>query len=445
MKILTFKKGVHPPQNKYLTQNMAIEYLLPEGDLVFPMSQHVGTPCEPIVKKGDKVLLGQRIGEPKDAVSVPIHSSVSGIVKDVIPYLVPGGNKVLSVIIENDKQYEKCEGLAPRKDYHNLSKQELTSIIRDAGVVGMGGATFPTHIKLTPPADEKIDSIIVNGAECEPYITSDYRVMLEETDRVVQGLKIVLYMFPNAKGYIGIEDNKKKAIEAMRNAVKNEPNIEVKVLKTKYPQGGEKQLIYAITGRKVPEGAIPAKIGCIVQNVETMVAIERAVLRGRPLMRRIVTVTGGAIQNPKVFNVRLGTSFRELINAAGGFKEEPVKIISGGPMMGIAISSIDVPVVKSTSSIVCMTAKEAALPEENVCIRCGKCVNACPMNLVPTEMNRAVVKGDYERFEKLHGMDCIECGCCSYVCPSKRYLVQSFRTAKKIIMDNRRNRGEHNV
>ncbi|TDT61131.1 electron transport complex subunit RsxC [Fonticella tunisiensis] len=435
---LTFKRGVHPPHGKHLTENNKIEYLLPKGLLVFPMVQHIGAPCEPLVKKGERVLLGQKIGEGKGFVTAPIHSSVSGLVKDIAPMPHPNGSKVLSIIVENDGLYEKHESLVPKQDYRSLSKEELLKIIQEAGVVGMGGATFPTHVKLSPPPDKKIDTIIINGAECEPYLTSDYRVMLEETQRVVDGLKIILHMFPGAKGYIGIEDNKPAAIEAVKRAVKDEANIEVKVLKTKYPQGGEKQLIYAITRRQVPSGKLPADVGCIVQNIETAVAIERAVLRGRPVMRRIVTVTGGAINNPKNFNVRIGTTYRELIEAAGGFKEEPIKIISGGPMMGIAIHTLDVPVTKGTSAILCLTREEAVLPEEMNCIRCGKCIQACPMNLLPTMLNSLALKGDYEAFEKYHGLDCIECGSCSFVCPSKRHLVQSIRTAKRTVLANKK-------
>ncbi|KPU43834.1 electron transport complex subunit RnfC [Oxobacter pfennigii] len=438
MKAFTFKRGIHPPHGKHFTENKQIEYLLPKGDLVFPLSQHIGAPCEPLVQKGDRVLLGQKIGVEKGFVSSPIHSSVSGTVKNIAPMLTAGGTKVMSIVIENDGLYEKHESLKPRESYQGMSKEELTKIIQEAGVVGMGGATFPTHVKLAPPPDSKIDRIIVNGAECEPFITSDYRVMLEESKRIIEGLKIVLYMFPEAKGYIGIEDNKPQAIEAMRNAARDEKNIEISVLQTKYPQGGEKQLIYAITGRKVPTGGLPSAVGCIVQNIETMVAIERAVLRGRPVMRRIVTVTGGAINEPKVFNVRIGTSFRELIEAAGGFKEDPVKIIAGGPMMGTTVSNIDIPVVKGTSSILCLTAKEAAIPDESNCIRCGKCVGACPMNLIPSTMNALALRNDFEMFEKYRGMDCIECGSCSFVCPAKRHLVQSFRTAKRTILANRK-------
>lgn len=437
MKALTFKRGVHPPHGKHYTENKQIEFLLPKGELVFPLSQHIGAPCEAIVAKGDRVLVGQKIGEAKGFVSSPIHSSISGTVKNIAPMLVASGSKVMSIIIENDGLYEKHESIKARDSYDNLTKEELLKLVQEAGIVGMGGAGFPTHVKLSPPPDKKIDSIIVNGAECEPYLTSDHRVMLEETDRVVNGLKIVLHMFPGAKGYIGIEDNKRNAIEAMEKAVKGINNIEVSVLKTKYPQGAEKQLIYSITKRQVPNGGLPADVGCIVQNVETMVAIERAVLRGKPIMRRIVTVTGGAIKEPKNFNVRIGTSFRELVEAAGGFNEEPVKIIAGGPMMGMAVNTLDMPVTKGTSAILCLTAAEAEISEEENCIRCGRCVEACPMNLIPSTLNSLAIRGEYGMFEECHGISCIECGSCSFVCPAKRHLVQSFRTAKKTITMNK--------
>lgn len=438
MKLLTFKRGIHPPDGKHFTENKPIETLLPKGDLVFPMSQHIGAPCEPIVKKGDKVLVGQKIGEAKAFVSSPIYSSVSGIVKDVTPMLHPNGSKVLSVIIENDGLYEEHESLGPKGDYKNLSKEQIVEIIKEAGIVGMGGAGFPTHIKLSPPPEKNIDTIIINGAECEPYLTSDHRIMLEETDKVIEGLKIILQLFPQAKGYIGVENNKMDAVKALKEALEGVSNIEVKVLQTKYPQGAEKQLIYAITGREVPSGGLPADVGCIVQNIDTAVAIQRAVVKGRPLMRRIVTVTGGAIKDPKNFKVRLGTSYRELIEAAGGFVSEPVKVISGGPMMGIALSSLDVPVIKGTSAILCLSKEEAGLPEERNCIRCGKCVSVCPMNLLPLQLNQYAINYDMEKFELSHGMDCIECGSCSFTCPAKRHLVQSIRTAKKTILNNRR-------
>lgn len=438
MGLLTFKRGIHPPHGKHFTENKPIEYLLPKGDLVYPMVQHIGAPCEPIVKKGDKVLVGQKIGEAKAFVSSPIHSTVSGTVKNVIPMLHPNGNKVLSVIVENDGLYEEHESIGSKGDYNDFSREEIIGMIKEAGIVGMGGAGFPTFIKLSPPPEKTINTIIINGAECEPYLTSDYRVMLEETNRVITGLKIILQLFPNAKGYIAVEDNKMKAVETLKEEIKNIENIEIKVLKTKYPQGAEKQLIYAITGREVPSGGLPADVGCIVQNIDTTVAIHRAIVRGRPLMRRIVTVTGGAIKEPKNFKVKIGTSYRELVEAAGGFISEPVKIISGGPMMGMALSTLDVPIYKGSSAILCLTKEEAKLPEEYNCIRCGKCVSACPMNLVPLQLNQYSIHHEIDRFEKSHGLDCIECGSCSFVCPAKRHLVQSIRTAKKTILNNRK-------
>ncbi|NLK21498.1 MAG: electron transport complex subunit RsxC [Epulopiscium sp.] len=438
MRLLTFKRGVHPPHGKHFTENKPIEYLLPKGNLVFPMIQHIGAPCEPLVKKGDRVLVGQKIGGATAFVSSPIHSSVSGTVKDVTPMPHPNGNKVLSVIVENDGLYEEHESIGPRGDYKNFTKEQILEIIKESGIVGMGGAGFPTHIKLSPPPEKHIDAIIINGAECEPYLTSDHRVMLEETDRVIEGLKIILQLFPGAKGYIGIENNKMDAVKALTKAAQGIGNIEIKLLKTKYPQGAEKQIIYAITGREVPSGGLPADVGCIVHNIDTTVAIQRAIVRGRPLMRRIVTVTGKAIKEPKNFKVRIGTTYRELIEAAGDFSLEPVKIISGGPMMGLALSSLDVPIVKGSSAILCLSKEEAELPEEQNCIRCGKCISVCPINLMPLLLNQYALNHEYDKFEKIHGMDCMECGTCTFACPSKRHLVQSVRTAKREILNNRR-------
>ncbi|WP_273324855.1 electron transport complex subunit RsxC [Vallitalea guaymasensis] len=434
MGALTFKRGIHPSHSKDSTEKKPIKIYMPKGDLVFPMLQHIGAPCKPLVKKGDKVLMGQKIGEPQGFVSSPIHATVSGTVKAIKDVLHPNGSKVQAIVIENDGEYTEIETMKERKDYKNLSREEIINIIKEAGIVGMGGATFPTFIKLSPPPEKKIDHIIVNGAECEPYLTSDHRIMIEETQRVVKGLEIILHLFPNAKGVIGIEDNKPDAIKAMKEAVKGISNITVATLKTKYPQGAEKQLIYSITKREVPAGGLPADVGCIVQNIDTVVAIHRAVLRGRPLMRRIVTVSGGAIKEPQNFKVRIGTSYRELIEAAGGFTEEPAKVISGGPMMGLALFSLDVPVIKGSSSILCLTKKEAAVNEESNCIRCGKCVSICPMNLLPLELNKFAINNEDDLFVKYKGMNCIECGACSYICPSNRHLTHSIRTTKRTIM-----------
>lgn len=439
---LTFKRGIHPPHGKHFTEDKPIEkYLDPKEDIVLPMAQHIGAPCTPLVKKGDRVLVGQKIGESEAFVSSPIHSTVSGTVKAVEKRLVANGQMVMSVVIDNDHLYEEEESLNKSHDYQNMSNEEIIKLIKEAGIVGMGGAGFPTHIKLSPPPDKKIDHIIINGAECEPYLTSDYRVMLEEPDRVIEGLKIILKLFPQAKGVIGIEDNKPEAIKVMKKYAQNEDRIEIAPLKTKYPQGAEKQLIYAVTKREVPyKGKLPADVGCIVQNIDTVVAIHRAIVRGRPLMRRIVTVSGGAIKEPKNFKVKIGTTYRELIEAAGGFVEEPAKVISGGPMMGMAIFSLDIPVIKGTSAILALTKKEAKEVQEKNCIRCGKCIEVCPLNLVPAELNSYALNKEWDLFDKHNGCECLQCGCCSFVCPSKRHLVQSLRTGKTVVLQNKRNK-----
>ncbi|WP_434305773.1 electron transport complex subunit RsxC [Clostridium botulinum] len=437
MELLTFKKGVHPPHGKYLTEKKPIEEYLPKGDLVFPMSQHIGAPCNPVVKKGDRVLVGQVIGEATGFVSAPIHSSVSGTVKNLAPVLTAAGTKVMAVIVENDGQYEEIEMPKP-KDYNEMTKEEIMKLIQQAGIVGMGGACFPTHVKLSPPPDKKIDSIIVNAAECEPYLTCDHRLMLEESDKIVEGLKIILKIFPEAKGYIGIENNKPDAIEAMKKASQGIANIEVKALKTKYPQGAEKQLIYAIKGREVQSGKLPADAGCVVQNTATVREIYNAVVLGRPLIERIITVTGEAVKEPKNIRMKLGTNLRELVEFCGGYKEDPVKVISGGPMMGMTIPTLDIPTVKGSSGLLSLTGAQAVLPQASSCIRCGRCVEACPMNLIPSTLDSLSNRGELGGFEELHGLDCIECGCCTFVCPAKRHLIQSIRTAKRTVIASKR-------
>lgn len=439
MELLTFKKGIFPPHGKHFTENKPIEELLPKGNLVFPMSQHIGAPCEPIVKKGDRVLVGQKIGEAKGFVSAPIFSSVSGTVKTVEPVLIPSGTKVMSVIVENDGEYEEVE-FTKTEDYSKLTNEEIIKKIQEAGIVGMGGAGFPTHVKLSPPPDKNIDSIIINGAECEPYLTCDHRMMLEESEYIVEGLEIILKLFPKAKGYIGIENNKMDAVKVMEQAIKNRnaSNIEVRVLKTKYPQGAEKQLIYAVTKREVPSGKLPADAGCIVQNVDTIREIYNAVVLGKPLMTRVVTVTGEAIKNPKNLRVKLGTNWQELIDACDGFKEAPVKILAGGPMMGMTVTTVNLPVVKGTSGILCLTEKQAVLSDEYGCIRCGKCVEACPMNLIPSFLDSLSRRNNLEGFEESHGLDCIECGCCTFSCPAKRHLIQTIRTTKRAVLASKR-------
>ncbi len=442
MQALTFKRGVHPPDGKALSAEQPIKVILPKenSELFFPMSQHIGAPCEPLVAIGDYVKVGQKVsqGEVIAAspafMSSPIFSSISGEVVDIRPMLVPGGNMVKSIVIKNDAKMVEVEGLNQTHDYTQMSNEEILNCIKNAGVVGLGGAGFPTHVKLNPPKDQKIDYILINAAECEPYLTCDYRLMLEEPERIVKGLQIMLKLHPDAKGVIGIEMNKPKAIETMTKACEGISNITVQPLVTKFPQGSEKHLIYSITKREVKSGALPASAGCIVDNVDTVVAIERALFRGRPLMRRIMTITGGAVKNPGNYKIRIGMTMRDIVEQIGGFKEEnpPAKLIAGGPMMGPTLFTLDVATVKTSSGLLCFTAEEAFIPEERNCIRCAKCVDHCPMGLMPFMLNQFAIRGDGENFVKHHGLDCIECGSCSFECPAKRQLAQSIRATKKI-------------
>ena len=438
MGLATFKGGIHPFEGKEMSENKPVQVLMPKGEMVFPMAQHIGAPAKPLVKKGDRVLVGQKIGEAGGFISANVICSVSGTVKAVEPRLMVNGTMVTSVIVENDGLDEKIEHFGEDRDYTKLSKDEIRSIVKEAGIVGLGGAGFPTNVKLTPKDDSKIDYILVNGAECEPYLTSDYRMMLEEPEKIVGGLKVILSLFDNAKGVIGIENNKPEGIKKLEELVKNEPRIEVRPLLTKYPQGGERSLIYAITGRKVNSSMLPADAGCIVDNIDTVIAIYNAVCKQTPLIRKIITVTGDAIVNPQNFSVRLGTNYQELLEAAGGFKNDPEKVISGGPMMGQALFSLDLPVTKTSSALTCFSKDMVAAQEPTPCIRCGRCVSACPSHLVPPLMMNAAMKNNCEAFEKLNGMECMECGSCAYVCPAKRPLTQAFKDMRRQVAANRR-------
>lgn len=437
MKRKTFKGGAHPYDGKKMSRECPIEILNPGDTLVYPLSQHIGAMAKPLVKAGDRVLVGQKIAEKGGFISANIHSSVSGTVKAIEKRLVATGGMVDSIIVENDGMYEEAAPIFSGNP-DELSKDEIIKIIEEAGIVGMGGAGFPTNVKLSPKNADIIDSIIVNGAECEPYLTSDYRRMVEQTDKLVKGLKIVLKIFPDAKGYFGIEDNKPEAIEALLKATENEDRIEVVPLKTKYPQGGERSMIYAVTGRKINSKMLPADVGCIVHNVDTIYAIYNAVYNGKPLIERIVTITGDAVSTPKNFQVRIGTSFRELIDATGGFTTEPEKIISGGPMMGFSFFNIDVPVVKGSSSLLAFIKDDVSHEEPSACIRCGRCAAACPEHLLPMKLAALAGQNEPEEFKKLGGMECVECGCCSYVCPAKRQVTQSVRSMKKLIIASAR-------
>lgn len=439
----TFKGGVHPYEGKELSMDKPVVLHESKGEMVYPLAQHIGAPATPVVSVGDKVLVGQIIAEATGFVSANVCSSVSGTVKKIEPRLLVNGNKVSSIVIENDGEYTLAEGVGVKRDYKTMSKEDIRAAIKAAGIVGMGGAGFPTHVKLTPKDDSKIDYVIVNGAECEPYLTSDYRMMLEETDKLVTGLMIILRLFDNAKGYISIEDNKPEAIRVLKEAVKDNDKIEVKVLKTKYPQGAERKMIYATTGRKINSSMLPADAGCVVNNVDTVIAVYMAVCESRPVLRRIVTVTGDAVKSPQNFNVKTGTNYAELIDAAGGFIKEPEKIIAGGAMMGMALYDLNVPVTKSSSALLCLTKDQVARSAPTACIRCGKCVEVCPSNLVPQMMKEYADANDNVSFEKINGMECYECGSCTYICPAKRLLTQAFvKTRRSIAAERRRAKEE---
>ncbi len=429
----TYKGGIHPYDGKELSMDKPIKDLLPKGELVFPLMQHLGKPATSIVAKGDYVLKGQKIGQANGAISANVISSVSGKVKVVEPRLTASGLEVQSVVIENDGEYKAIEGFGEKRDPSQFTKEEIRSIIEESGIVGLGGASFPTHIKLTPGDDNKIDYFIVNATECEPYLTSDYVLIMEEAKKVIGGLKIVLSLFPNAKGIIAIEDNKPKAIELLNKLVAEETNIKVHSLEAKYPQGGERQVIFTTTGREMNASLLPADIGCLVNNVSTMAAIYMAVAESTPLITKITTITGEAIRDPQNFRVMNGTSMHEVIDAAGGFVSEPEKIVCGGPMMGYAIYNLDVPVSKYTSGLLCLTTDENAYWEQSACIHCGRCVDVCPENLVPQQMYKFSSRFDEENFIKIDGLECMECGCCSYACPAKIRLTQSFRETKRSI------------
>ena len=433
---LTFKGGVHPFDGKEFSKDKPIKELLPEGDMVFPLSQHIGAPAVPVVAKGDHVLAGQLIAEAGGFISANIHSSVSGTVKAIEPRTLATGGKCNSIIIENDGKYEEVEYVKTK--FEDLTNDMIREKVKAAGVVGMGGAGFPANVKITPKDPEAIDYVIVNGAECEPYLTSDYRRLLEEPEKVVMGLKIVLKLFDKAQGVIAIEDNKPEAIAVMEKACAGEDRISVKVMKTKYPQGGERFLISAVTGREINSSMLPADAGCIVHNVDTVTSIYFACIEGFPLTKRIVTVTGDGVKEPQNFYVYLGMNFRQLLDAAGGPVGEPEKYISGGPMMGFAMYSLDVPVVKGSSSLLVFQKDPVKDLKASACIRCGKCGEACPEHLLPAKLAVLASKGRIEEFEKLDGVECVECGSCSFTCPAKRPLAQYIKSMRKQVLANRR-------
>jgi len=425
----SFFGGIHPKENKFYAENAPVQ-VFPEPDLlVIPMSQHIGAPCKPLVKKGDLVTVGQKIGD-NTGLCVPVHASVSGKVKAVENRPHTSGTLMMSVVIENDHQGTLCETVKPRsqEEVDALSPQDLMDIIREAGIVGMGGATFPTHVKLSSGLG-KVDTIIVNVSECEPYIVADDLLCREYPAQMISGLKLVMKILGLKTAHIAMEDNKPTAVKALRWELDPQEGIQLDILPAKYPQGAEKQLIYAVTGREVPSGGLPAAVGCAVFNAATCKAIHDAVYEGMPLVKRIVTVSGDIVMEPKNLLVPIGVGFNDLVRAVG-HSENPYKVLSGGPMMGAAQYDLAVPVIKGTNAVTILGKSNKYVVEQSRCIRCGKCIEVCPMGLMPVLMYKSLYSGNVEEMKAQNIMDCIECGCCAYTCPACVPLVLSFKAAK---------------
>ena len=433
-----FPGGIHPHEGvngKKANSGNAIRELPAPPRVIIPLSQHIGAPARAVVKKGDHVKIGQLIGEAGGFVSAPVHSSVSGTVWDVQPCLLASGVTAPAVIIDNDYQEEWVE-LTPSAHPETLSADELRQIVRNAGIVGMGGATFPTAVKLSPAQGKTIEKIVINGAECEPYLTADHRLMLEKAPQIIDGIRLMMLALDVKEAIIGVEDNKPDAISALSSAASATEGITVRALPVRYPQGGEKQLIYAVTRRKVPTGGLPIDVGVVVCNVGTVYAVDQAIREGRPLIDRVTTV-GGLVNNPGNFLVRIGTTVEYLLDACGGLQSGVKQLISGGPMMGMAIARTDIPLTKGSSGVLAL-GEEAMEPKESACIRCGRCMRACPMKLAPAKLDALARADRFEDAAKAGAMSCLECGACTYVCPAKRSLTQSCRTVKKVINTRRK-------
>ena len=443
MERTTFRGGVHPKEWKEFSKDVPLRVFDAKKDMVFVLGQHIGRPAKPIVKKNDPVKVGQIIAEADGFVSANIACSCSGKVKAIEKRRNVAGAMMECIVVENDGQYEQISDWTKRDELSGLSNEDILSRVKAAGIIGLGGAGFPTHVKLAPKEPLKIKYLIANGAECEPYITCNDQLMRGYGKEIVEGMEIMLRLFPNAEGVIGIEANKPEAIAAMEMAVKGHPRMRVQKLRTKYPQGGERSLISVIAGIDYPTSKLPADVGCIVDNVGTIYAVGRAVLYNEPLFRHVITVTGEGVKTPSNFIARDGTSFAEMIEAAGGIQEgaEPKKVISGGPMMGLAVSTLDVPITKTTNAVTVLLSDEVEKAELKMtaCLHCGRCTTVCPNGLMPQMMADAIVAGDMERYEKkLYGLDCIFCGSCTYICPAKRPLTQNFKQTKAEILAKKR-------
>ncbi len=438
MSTVIFKGGIHPEYDKELTASLAIASLPVPQRVAIPLQQHIGAPCEPLVAVGDPVKAGQKIGDRKAFISAPVHASVSGRVTAIGPYNHPLGRPVEAITIESDGRDDRHPSIPGAGDPDRLAPDEMRRLIREAGIVGLGGATFPAHVKLAPPPDKPVDTVVINGAECEPYLTADHRLMLESPEEIISGLLIVMKVLGAKSGIIGIEDNKPDALRVMRQASAGRETLRVVPLHTKYPQGAEKMLIQVTTGRKVPAGGLPMDVGVVNHNVGSAIAISRAVREGQPLIERVVTVSGRGVSRPANLMIRVGTLVEDLLQACGGLTADVRKLIFGGPMMGLAQAHTDVPVIKGTSGVLAFSEEEVQLQEIKPCIKSAKCVSACPMGLVPLFLAHAAEYNLVERAEKLHAADCIECGCCSYICPAHRPLTQWIRLAKADVMERRK-------
>jgi len=434
---MSFTGGIHPIYNK-ITRKSKIEIPPLPKKVILPLQQHIGAPCNPLVQPGDEAKVGQKIADSESFVSAPIHASISGKISSIEKAPHPVLGECNAIIIESDGKIEWDTSIKNRENTC-LKKDELKSIIKEAGIVGLGGAAFPTHVKLSPPADKPIDTVILNGAECEPYLTCDHRVMLEQIDKILKGFQIIIKILDPKKCCIGIEDNKQNAVALFEEKLLDmglKEKIKIIKLETIYPQGAEKNLIYSITNKKVPAGGLPMDIGCLVQNIQTAKAIYDAVYEGKPLIERVVTITG-AVKEPKNLQVKIGTPLNELIEFCKGYNGTISKIISGGPMMGIAQYTDEIPIIKGSSGI--LIQKESPKSEERDCIRCGRCIDVCPMNLMPKMIAQYAKNDLFDQCNEYFALDCYECGCCSYACPSKIHLVQLIKYAKNELMKKKKN------